>query len=132
MEEYVIHVTKTEAPWLDGTWGVGFSVDKTDPSGKDVTFCLLRKADGYYFVPHAGCSVKNPKDDNDILRGKRTAFKRAVESLVPGWMPGKRELLVDRFRGALWIAMGRPGYFKKENELLNNSLESMLPELNRG
>lgn len=119
MKEYVIHVTKTDSPKLDGTWGVGFSVDTTHPSGKEVTFCMIRNE--VWFEPYAGCSVKNPNDfpdqkGYDPRKGEQTAFKRSIESLLDGVWTGAKEkkFIIDRFRGALWIAMGRPGYAKPD------------------
>jgi hypothetical protein len=132
MEEYVIHVTKTGYRGLDGKWGVGFSVDKTDTSGKEVTFCILR-GQGAWFTPHAGCAVHNPKDENDPMRGKRTAFKRAIESLPLSWMDEEeKQTVVDRFRGALWIAMGRPGYTKvskSEEKIISGAIKAIRNEL---
>lgn len=109
MKEMNIHVTKTGWNTLDGTWIVIFTTDKTKVKGKEVTFCAIRKDQGIYFSPTAGCSVKNPLDVDDPLRGEREAFKRAVEIIC-----GFDTNAVARFRGALWIAMGRPGYKKVE------------------
>ena len=120
MKEYVIHVTKTGYLGLDGTWGVGFSVDTTHSSGKEVTFCMLRNE--LWFEPHSGCSIKNPNDapdqkGYDPRKGEQTAFKRAVESLLEGHTSPDRKFIIDRFRGALWIAMGRPGYTHPNKKL---------------
>lgn len=114
-----IHVTKTGWDMLDGTWIVIFSTDVTRISNKEVTYCAIRKDQGYFFTPHAGCSVKNPLDADEPLRGEREAFKRAVESML-GTMSSNASTkhIVDRFRGALWIAMGRPGYAK--SKILSN------------
>ena len=110
MDEYEIHVTKSG---FDGKYAVGFTTGKSHPSKKEFTFCVIRMGEASY--PYCGCAVCNPRDSKDDVRGKRAAFKRAVESMLSEWgMPEDVEAYVmSRFRGALWIAMGRPGY-KKE------------------
>jgi hypothetical protein len=122
MKEINIHVTKTGWDGLDGTWVVIFTTDVTRISNKEVTFCAIRKNDGFFFTPSAGCSVKNPLDEDDPQRGEREAFKRAVESTTAyPYYDKDRKYIVDRFRGALWIAMGRPGYKKEELHLVKGT-----------
>ena len=103
---------------MDGTWIVIFSTDVTRISNKEVTFCAIRKDQGVFFIPTAGCSVKNPLDADDPLRGEREAFKRAVDALGYG-----DSVIMDRFRGALWIAMGRPGYKESKTRVDELCLE---------
>jgi hypothetical protein len=113
---------------LDGTWHVVFTVEK-DPLQKDITFCALRKSEGYYFShPVAGVSIKNPKDVDDPRRGKQAAFKRAVSDVYDC-----NTHMMSRFRGALWIAMGRPGYTNPESvshqiAAIVQQVRSMFPE----
>ena len=133
MKEYVIHVTKTE-PELDGEWAVFFTTETTT-SGREITFCSVRHGIGHQ--PYSGCSVKHPKDTENEMRGMQESFKRAVQAMLDkrnsmtvvtkvegiwsgGWNhittvcePKDTSNIMSRFRGALWIAMGRPGY-KKE------------------
>jgi hypothetical protein len=132
MKEYVIHVTKTGYPGLDGAWAVGFSVDKTDPSNKEVTFCMLRNE--LWFEPFSGCSVKNPHDTPDQKgydprKGEQTAFKRAVEQATNFMGDDESKNVMSRFRGALWIAQGRPGYKKAAVSPIYGILQEMVSQL---
>jgi len=129
MKEYVIHVTKTTKE-LNGKWLVLFTTETIDTYF--ITLCTILH--GPSIQPYAGCSMKHPKDEPNDYRGMHDSFKRAVEALVndkfpyPGWAS---ELITDpepnhiesRFRGALWIAMGRPG------DTRPMILEPMLPKI---
>lgn len=126
MDEYVIHVTKIPEPhdYLNGSWAVGFSHAKTYPATKNVTFCCIRR--GIDAPIFAGCTFQNPHDHYDADRGEKEAFKRAVENFAG--CTEHYEIIMSRFRGALWCAKGRPGYAKSKilsdlHKGLNNILE---------
>lgn len=109
MKEYVIHVTKTGYPGLDGAWGVVFTTETTN-SGKQVTFCSIRNSIGN--PPYSGCSVKHPNDAPDEMHGMFKSFRRAVKAML---QDGKYDIhLAHRFNGALAIAVGKPVYSRSE------------------
>lgn len=117
---FKIHVTKTGYEVLDGEWEVSFS-NGYAMHGKETTFCMLRK--GIWHPPHAGCAILNPKDLVNPDRGRQTAFKRAIMSLAKMDMLNteQQKHVISRFRGALWIAMGRPGYKKLGLQLIRQT-----------
>jgi hypothetical protein len=69
---------------FDG-WEASFSVDWSDYQdarlGEYLTFCVIRKT--HTKAIYSGCAVHNPIDDIDGDKGKKVAFGRALDVMLP-------------------------------------------------
>lgn len=149
MKEYKIHVTKTE-PDLDGEWAVIFTTETTT-SGREITFCSIRHGIGHQpyagcSVKHPKDTENELRGTQESFKRAVQAMldKRGAVSYttyVDGYVslgervydgmfhhistviePRDTSNIMSRFRGALWIAQGRPGYRKLSPKEIQASL----------
>ena len=60
--------------------------DEDDVTYSSLTYCLIRWKNPDGTIRHVvGCTVKNPKDEDDYLQARRHAFGDALRQLFPGY-----------------------------------------------